>query len=320
MRYLITGIGGFAGGHLAELLLERGHEVFGLARGHTGARQIAALQQRFPALRDDALVVGDVCDRATVVAAVTRSRPDGIFHLAAQSSVSAGEIDAASTFVVNTVGTLQVLAAARGVAGGCRVLAVSSGECYGRAAGPSPVGEEQAQRPVSVYAVSKAASELLVRQAREAYDADVVCARPFNHTGPGQSPRFVCSDFARQIVALERGGQTNLRVGNLDVWRDFLDVRDVVRAYVDIWERARPGDVLNVASGEKRRIGDILEDLFRCAGVPPAVDVDPQRLRPADVPVLVGDNRRLRALGWSPTVPWETTLGDLLAYWRQRFA
>lgn len=320
MRFLITGLGGFAAGHLAALLLDRGHEVFGLARGHSGPRQIAWLQKRFPGLREDALVVGDVCDRATVFSAAERFRPDGIFHLAAQSSVSTGEMDAANTFVVNTVGTLQVLAAARSAARACRVLAVSSGECYGRAAGPSPVAEDTPQRPVSIYAVSKAASELLVRQAREAYAADVVCARPFNHTGPGQSPRFVCSDFAHQIIALERGTQSALRTGNLDVWRDFLDVRDVVRGYLDVWERGTPGEVYNISSGEGRRIGDIVEDLFACAGVPPAVDVDPQRLRAADVPVLVGDNARLRALGWTPRIAWRTTLADLLADWRQRLA
>ena len=136
MRFLITGVGGFAGSHLAALLLERGHEVFGLARGHSGPRLLAALQQRFPRLSDDALTVGDVCDRATVSAVIAKNRPDGIFHLAAQSSVSSGESDPATTFALNTVGTLQVLSGARDAPHSCRVLVVSSGECYGRAAGP----------------------------------------------------------------------------------------------------------------------------------------------------------------------------------------
>lgn len=318
MRFLITGIGGFAGRHLAAALLERGHEISGLARGPSGPHGFASLQRNFPTLHDDALTIGDVCDRASVSEALERHRPDGVFHLAAQSSVRAGELDGASTFAVNTIGTLQVLYAARTRAWPCRVLVVSSGECYGRAAGAAPVSEETSQRPVSIYAVSKAAAELLVRQAVEVHGADVVGARPFNHTGPGQSPRFVCSDFARQVAIRERGDGSPLRVGNLDAVRDFLDVRDVVRAYLDLWERGGKGGFTNICSGVGLRISDVLESLLAMARRPLSVEPDPERARGVDVPRLVGDNSRLRSLGWTPRWTWSQTLADLLDDWRRR--
>lgn len=317
MRFLITGLAGFAAGHLADLLLGDGHEVFGLVRDKT-ARARKDLRRRLPALADEVVVAGDVCERAVVEAAIARARPDGIFHLAAQSSVAAGEGDAASTFLVNTVGTLQVLQAVRQAGCRCRVLFVSSGECYGRAAGDAPVDEDVPLRPASLYAVSKAAAELLVRQAVESHDADVVRVRAFNHTGPGQSPRFVCADFARQVVEVERGEQPVLRVGNLEAVRDFLDVRDVVRAYLRAWEQGDRGAVYNVASGVGRRIGQVLVDLCRRAGVDPRIEREAERMRTADVPVLIGDSARLRRLGWAPEKPWGETLDDLLADGRRR--
>lgn len=320
LRVLITGFGGFAAVHLAEALLDAGHEIAGLARGPSGPRVLAALQARYARLGDDILSIGDVCDRACVIDALERHRPAAVVHLAAQSSVRTGEADAGGTFAVNTVGTLQILSAVRTRSWPCRTVVVSSGECYGRAAGEAPVGEDTPLRPVSVYAVSKAAAELLARQAFDVHGADVVCARPFNHTGPGQSPRFVCSDFARQVVLRERGENSPLRVGNLDAVRDFLDVRDVAAAYVCLLERAERGGTYNVASGTGRRIGDVLEDLLALARRPLRIEPDTERLRAADVPTLIGDSRRLRDLGWQPRVPWRRTLGDLLEDWRRRLA
>jgi GDP-4-dehydro-6-deoxy-D-mannose reductase len=311
VRYLITGIGGFAGRHLATRLLDQGNEVVGLV--HSPKSLPADLAARIP---DEALAAGDVCDRKTVAGLVERTRPDGIFHLAGQSSVMHGEAAARDTFTVNTVGALQVLAVAARYP--CRVVVVSSGECYGRAAGVNPVTESTPLRPVSVYAASKAAVELLVRHAIDAYGADALCARSFNHTGPGQSARFVCADFARQIVAVERGRQPAIRVGNLDAVRDFLDVRDVVRAYLCLWQHGEKDAMYNVASGVGRRIGDVLDALCRGSSVQPAIEPDPERLRPAEVPVLIGDNSRLRGLAWQPRVDWGTTLSSVLSDWRQR--
>jgi len=318
VRYLITGVGGFAGGYLADLLQEMGHEVFGIVHTIGAAATLNELKRRVPRLQQDHIVTGDVCEYDVVNEAVRRSQPDGIFHLAAQSSVKAGEAELARTFVVNTVGTLQVLAAASSAAGHCRVVVVSSGEVYGRGAGKQPVGEDVPLRPVSMYAVSKAASELLMHQAIESSGIDAVCVRPFNHTGPYQLPQFVCADFARQIVAVEKKAQRALRVGNLEAVRDFLDVRDVVGAYWHVFERGERNGVYNISSGIGRRIVDVLDGLRCLTTVEIAVEQDAARLRPADVPVLIGDNRRVRALGWQPQKTWDETLKDVLADWRRR--
>lgn len=308
MRALITGIGGFAGRHLAALLARRNDRVFGLARGGEalgveGAEEVA---------------VGDVIDAAFVAETVRRFRPDAIFHLAAQSSVKTGENAAVSTFTVNTIGTLQMLEAVRGSGHRCRLLLASSAECYGRSATDRPLAESVPLRPVSIYAASKVAAETLVQRAHDADGADVVIARAFNHTGPGHSPRFVCADFARQIVAVERGVQAEISVGNLEAVRDFLDVRDVVRAYVELCEEGAAGEVYNICTGTGRKIADILKELISLSKVTPAIASDPARLRAAEVPVLVGDGGRLRRLGWQPEIAWSATLRDLLADQRRR--
>lgn len=318
MRFFVTGIGGFAGGHLATLLLSQGHRVSGLVRDEESAAFARAILARHaPAASAEDVILGDVCDATDLQSALARQQPDVICHLAAQSSVSASEGDAAHSFAVNTVGTLQVLSAARTLAHPCRVLLVSSGECYGRAAEAGPASEDTPLRPLSVYAASKAAAEILFHQAVDAYGVDAICIRAFNHTGPGQTSRFVCSDFARQIVAVERGEQSALRVGNLDAVRDFLDVRDVVAAYAVLCQRGETGRVYNVCSGVGRKIADVLADLCALSPRRPTVEPDPLRMRPADVPSLVGDNTRVRALGWQPSIAWTQTLADLLAAWRQ---
>lgn len=318
MRFFITGIGGFAARHLAELLLERGHVVSGLAHRPDLPDGLRRLSRRFGGFDLDAIAVGDVQNSPVLADAIARFRPDGVFHLAAQSSVGSGEAQAPTTFAVNALGTLQVLTAARAAASACRVLVVSSGEGYGRSATETPLGESTPLRPLTIYGASKAAAELLVNQAVDGYRTDAVCVRAFNQTGPGQSARFVCADFARQVVSIERGKAASISVGNLDVVRDFIDVRDAVRAYLCVWERGGRGAVYNVASGVGRRIGAILDDLRGRVRCPIRVEVDPARLRPVDLPVLVGDNTAARSLGWRPEHPWERTVDALIEDWRAR--
>lgn len=320
MRFLITGIGGFAGCHLAALLLERGHDVFGLRRRPEVTRPLEALGRRFTRFDAGCMTVGDIRQRAVAEAVVRQFQPDAVFHLAAQSFVGSSESDAEDTFSVNTLGTLQVLTAVRAAGGGRRVMLAGSGESYGWSADTSAIEETVALRPATIYGVSKAAAELLARQAVEGHGVDVVCARAFNHTGPGQSPRFVCADFARQIAEIEAGRRGALTAGNLEAVRDFSDVRDVVRAYACLWERGERGGVYNVASGVGRRIVDVLADLCQQAAAPVTVEADRNRIRPVDVPVLIGRNGRARSLGWQPAYPWKQTLGDLLADWRERLA
>jgi GDP-4-dehydro-6-deoxy-D-mannose reductase len=316
VRYFITGIGGFAATHLAATMLAEGHTVTGIAR-RSVAEPWAALVRRFPRFDPAQVSIGDVCDRAALERALRQARPDGVFHLAAQSAVGTGERDAGTTFAVNAVGTLQVLAACREYGSG-RVLVVGSGESYGSVAGAERLAEETPLRPRSIYGASKAAAEILARQAVDAYAQDIVCVRPFNHTGPGQSPRFVCADFARQIAAVERGQAAGIRVGNLEAVRDFLDVRDVARAYLRLWEQGDRGGTYNVCSGVGRSIAKVLDALLSRARVPVLVEVDAERLRPVDVPHLVGDNQRLCTLGWRPQHAWAATLDDVLADWRGR--
>lgn len=308
IRSLITGINGFAGTHLATHLQTRGEEVVGLVRE----------RGRGPA--DVVLVEADLRDGAAVERAVRQAAPSRIYHLAALTEVRASFEAAVETFAVNAAGTLNLLEAARHHAPSARVLVVSSSEVYGRGPHPGPIHESRPLEPESPYAASKAAADLLAYQYWRGWGLEVIRARPFHHTGPGQRPEFVWSSFAMQIAQAEAGlGPPVLRVGNLDVARDFTDVRDVARAYALLMERGAPGEVYNVCSGQASRLRDQLDVLLAQARCPVRVEVDPARLRPDDPPLIVGDPRKLQqATGWAPAIPIRQTLGDLLEWWRSR--
>jgi GDP-4-dehydro-6-deoxy-D-mannose reductase len=284
VRVLVTGAAGFVGKHLLPALQAAGHEVSGCD------------------------VEVDVSDADAVRARVATAAPDAIVHLAAVTSVAFSAREPDLTRRVNVGGTRCVLEAAREVAPGCRVLFVASGDVYGtREPGAEPFDEQAPLRPGSPYAVSKAeADTLAARFAREGLD--VVRARAFNHTGPGQSTAFVVPSFAQQIAEIASGARpAAMRVGNLDSVRDFLDVADVVDAYTRLLDpEVQPG-AYNIASGSGRRIGDLLDRLLKLAGVAPEIEVDPARLRPTDW--AIGDATRLRAAtGWSPRVDFDETL------------
>jgi GDP-4-dehydro-6-deoxy-D-mannose reductase len=317
MRFLITGISGFAAGHLAARLHAERHEAFGTTR-----RSAADLLHRLQ-LPGDHVFVADLHDSARLTEIVRRVRPDGVFHLAAFTSPSASFADPDQTYRSNLGGSLNVFAAVRAIGVRCRVVWIGSGDVYGQVnSGELPVTERNLFRPLSPYAVSKAAADLAAYQWSRAHGLDVVRLRPFNHTGPGQAPEFVCADFARQVVAVERGVQPpHIEVGNLDVARDFTDVRDVVRAYLLAWEHGRSGEAYNVCSGTPRTPRQILAELLRLSGVHAEPVVRPERQRAIDVPVVYGDAAALRAVaGWVPEVAWEQTLRDLLDDWRRRSA
>jgi GDP-4-dehydro-6-deoxy-D-mannose reductase len=296
------------------------------AGGFVGPRLIASLSERFP----DALLVGtyfkdgepgdlklDICDRDAVDRAVVELAPDGVIHLAAISQVQEAQQAARATFAVNLGGTMNIAEAMCRHVPQARLLLVSSSEVYGNSflTARGPVDEGMVLDPINAYAASKAAAELFVGQlTRRGFPA--IRLRPFNHIGPGQSDRFVVASFVAQIVNIESGCQEPvLRVGNLDARRDFLDVRDVVSAYVEALasEKLDEGMVLNIASGKTRRIGDILESLLKLAKVPVKVIIDPARLRPIDIPAAEGDARLARAiLNWAPKISFEQTLADML--------
>ncbi len=291
MRALVTGGAGFVGPWLIRHLQDCGDEVIELPVGV------------------------DVRDAQGLGAALADAEPQAIYHLAALSSVRLSWGDPLETFAVNAVGTLNLCHAAAALSRPPRVLLVSSSEVYGKVAPESlPVREDHPFCPVDPYAASKAAAELVGLQAWLGRGLEVVRARPFNHTGPGQTETFVVPALAAQVLAAAAGHSSQIAVGNLEVRRDLTDVRDVVRAYRLLVQRGEPGGVYNICRGEPVLIADILRRLMAIAGVNVPVVVDPARFRPADVPEQAGDPSRLAALtGWRPEIGLDQTLEDVLA-------
>jgi GDP-4-dehydro-6-deoxy-D-mannose reductase len=298
MRSFVTGASGFVGSHLLEHLREHGDEVIGPGDG-VGDAEI------------------DITDRSAITVAIVDARPEVVYHLAAQADVADSWDDPVETLRVNVEGTLNVLDAAR-LAGASRVLAVTSADIYGRVSEADlPLAESAPLRPVSPYAASKAAADMLCLQATLGHGLDVIRVRAFNHLGPGQSDKFVASGLASRIVANERSGADVVRVGNLDARRDFTDVRDVVRAYRLLMTMGAAGEVYNVCSGVDRTVQALADKLVAQAESAMRLVTDPELLRPVDVEVLRGDPSKIqRATGWKPEIPIDTTIHDLLEFWR----
>jgi GDP-4-dehydro-6-deoxy-D-mannose reductase len=317
MRLLVTGAGGFVGGHLIGYLRSEqpGVEVFGVVLPHgsvtwgTGAGM--------------SVLEADLDDPVAAAGVVETVRPDRIVHLAGQSSVQQSWLDPGGTLRTNVMGIVHVLDAAREQGLRPDVLVVGSAEEYGKVSQEEiPIRETAPLRPASPYAVSKVAQAALALLYGRAGGMRIVLTRTFHHTGPGRGEAFAESSFARQIAEIEAGLRAAvLRVGNLEAVRDYADVRDVVRAYWLLLERGEPGDVYNVCTGRGRRIRELLDALLVRTEARVEVLVDPERLRPSDVPAQVGDPSRLRAAtGWEPSIPLEQTLLDLLEDWRRRTA
>ncbi len=306
MKTLITGGGGFVGRHLAALLESAGHEV-------------QALDLRSPhgmAAHHEC----DVRDFDRVVALVRSIAPEWVVHLAAWSSVGTSFHNPTGAFSINAQGTINILEAVRGLGLKAKVLVVSSGEVYGAAEEEGPVGEEAPIAPVSPYALGKACGELSALYYGNQGGVELIIARAFNHTGPGQTEIFALPGFAKQVAEAERGlREPVIYVGNLDVVRDFTDVRDVVRAYLLLLEKGAPGSIYNVCSGRGRRLRDLAELLVTLSTAKVRIEVEEGRWREAEIPYLVGDNGRIaRDVGWRPSIPVEQTIEDTLGYWRER--
>lgn len=322
MRCFVTGIGGFVGLHLAEALLTAGHEVSGTVTRVEGRARLGDLAARHARFAPDAVAVADVTDRASIEDALTAWRPARIFHLAAIAYARRAEADPARTLAVNVLGTIYVLDAARAVVPEARIVVAGSSEAYGAVgAAELPTVESTAFRPVSVYGVSKAAADLAAFERWWTVQTPVIRVRAFNHTGPGQSPDFVCSDFARQVARIEAGlAPPVLRVGNLEAARDFSDVRDVVRGYSLLAERGEVGEAYNLCTGEANSIARIVDLLTAESSVAVRCEEERRRVRANEVPTVVGSAARAAALGWQPEIPLEQTLRDLLRDWRRRVA
>ncbi|MGQ9707438.1 MAG: GDP-mannose 4,6-dehydratase [bacterium] len=316
MKCLITGITGFAGSHLAEYLLSLGNcEVHGTIRWRSRTENIEQLRDKIQ-LHDC-----DLRDAYSVNQLICSLKPDRIYHLAAQSFVPMSWIAPAETFVTNVIGQTNIFEALRTCGYECRVHLACSSEEYGLVLPDEvPIKETNPLRPLSPYAVSKVAQDLMGYQYHQSYKMFIIRTRGFNHTGPRRGDVFVTSNFARQIAEIEKGKREPvLNVGNLEAVRDFTDVRDTVRAYYLILEKGTPGEVYNVASGKGYKVAKVLEILKDFSKVSFEVRQDPKRLRPSDVELLIGDPSKLKqATGWEPRIPFEKTLEDLLNYWRER--
>jgi GDP-4-dehydro-6-deoxy-D-mannose reductase len=298
VRALITGVSGFVGRHLVEHLRAMGDDVEGCDRA------------------DGSVDIGDL---SSVQAVVDRVRPEVVYHLAGWSDVGGSWAAPVEVFRANAEGTLNVLIACA-EAGVERVLAVSSADVYGIVREDElPIDEDAELRPVTPYAASKVAADYLALQAWLGGGLPVLRARAFNHLGPGQLPRFVAPALAERIARNELDGGAVVPIGNLSARRDFTDVRDVVRAYRLLVERGEPGEAYNVCSGRAVSVQELAEALLTMASQPMQLTRDPALERPVDVPVLLGDNSRLRkATGWEPKIALDQTLSDLLDDMRQR--
>jgi len=306
VKALITGSSGFVAGHLTDLLHGGGVEVYGLTREDAAAGG-----------KVKKVYVADARDEHKIKEILNEIRPHCIYHLAGVSSVGRSWQNLKETLAVNIFGALSILAGVHELGLQCRVLVVGSAEEYG-ITGVEPVKEDYPLRPVSPYGLSKMAQELLARQYVSAYGTDAVLVRPFNHIGPGQSPDFVVSDFARQVARIEKGLQEPvLEVGNLEAIRDFTDVRDVVRVYAALMQHGETGEVYNVCAGSGVSIRTVLDILIGLSGREISVRTDEKKLRPVENPVLVGSNEKIcRAAGWRPRISLAESLAGVLDYWR----
>lgn len=316
MRALVTGAGGFVGRHLCDYLLENTDwELFG-----TVYPQLAGIDLQRAHLR---LEIVDLRDSDIVQALVRQFQPDYVFHLAAQSSVQASFSGPWHTLENNIRAQFNVLEALHQAGCEARVVVVGSNEEYG-APRPDelPQTENSPLRPTNPYAVSKVTQDFMGLQYYLSFGLPVVRTRPFNHTGPGQSARFVVPAFASQIAAIEAGKRMPvMRVGNLMAARDFSDVRDIVRGYYLAATMGEPGEVYNLASGKPRVVRDLLDILLSHVDLKIQIEKDPDRYRPVDVPVVYGNSDKFRQrTGWAPQIAFEQTLQDVLTYWRQQVA
>lgn len=314
-KALITGIAGFVGSHMAELLLAQGYEVWGMSRPRSKMDHIESIKSQLH-LED-----ADLLDSHSLYTTLNKIKPDYIFHLAAQSFVPTSWGSPAVTLEVNIVGSANIFEAVRQVGIDPVIQIACSSEEYGMVyENEVPIKETNPLRPLSPYAVSKLAMDYLGYQYFESYKMKIIRTRGFNHTGPRRGDTFAESTFAKQIALIEKGKQEPvIYVGNLEAQRDYTDVRDMVRAYLLAVQKCDPGEVYNIATGHAIKIEDVLKMMLAMSNVKVEIKQDPARMRPSDVPILIGDTKKFQdKTGWKAEIPFEKTAADLLNYWRER--
>lgn len=309
-KALIIGASGFVGPYLAaQLSGESGMKVYAtkLPQGELDDIQAEVCDL-------------DIMNKDEIVDLLYKIRPDYIFHLAAQSSVAVSWKNPGLTIDVNIKGSVNVLDAVRELYYKPRVLLIGSGEEYGHIRpGETPISEDNHLRPGNLYAATKVCQNMIAKIYTTAYDMELIMVRAFNHIGPKQAPIFVVSDFCKQVVEIEKGvREPVMMVGNLKAMRDFTDVRDVVRAYALLVEHGKAGETYNVGSGHAVSIQDVLDLIISQSSAEVEVKVDPNKIRPVDVPIIEADTTKLReATGWERKIPLEQTIRETMDYWRQ---
>lgn len=327
MRALVTGGHGFVGRHLAQHLVSCGDDVAvtylstGVKEKENVPSDEAAERIALPSATQS--VALDVTQAEEVEQVVSLMKPDAVYHLAALSFVPDGEINPNAMFRVNALGTLNVLEAMKKHVPASRFLFVSSSEVYGHPRpGSLPLTEEAELRPTSMYGVSKATADVASFKYCYRDSLHTVRIRPFSHIGPGQADHFAISSFAKQVAAVKLGKQEPLiKVGNLDVLRDYSDVSDIVRGYREALLNGKGGEAYNLCSGEGVEVGDLLQRLIALAGIDVEVAEDPSRVRTVDIPEMRGSYAKAaRDFGWKPRVERDAMLDSLLSYWIEALA
>ena len=315
MRWLITGARGFVGTHLVDYLMEipAVESIWGIDRSPkpVAKRYATALRMHSAGLQD----VNALCR------CISEIQPTHIVHLAAQSSVAASWKAPIDCFLNNTNIFLNLVEAVRLTQCPSTILSVGSSEEYGpRTAEEIPLKESLFPSPTNPYAVARVSQELLSRVYADSYGLSIICTRSFNHVGPNQPDHYVASSFCKQAVEVLLGRREMITAGNLDIVRDFIDVRDVVRAYVLLLTHGQSGSLYNVCSGQGTQLSQLVEMICKLAAVAGRWEIDPSRVRPTDNPSIVGDSSRLVALGFKPRYSLVQSLSDQIATWKQTLA
>ncbi|MFA6469252.1 MAG: GDP-mannose 4,6-dehydratase [Bacteroidota bacterium] len=317
MRVLITGVGGFAGSHLADYIASHtGAEIFGVLRDSEKSDNLQQIEEKV------VLSTGEITDFQSIFKIIKEVKPDIIFHVAGQAFVPTSFEHAAETFKTNVIGTINIFEAVKACEISPRIIVVTSGEIYGETFGlPSLHTEQSIPQPVNPYAASKTSMDYIAQTYKKFEGLNIVIARPFNHTGPRQRPNFVCSSLAKQIVAIQKTKAPKiLRVGNIKARRDFTDVRDIARGY---WMLSQIDNkhnyIFNLCSGRIFAIEDIIKLYEEIVGEKFELNVEPKRLRGYDIQLLAGSASAINhSVGWKAEIPLKQTLTELLEYWNHK--